>query len=170
MNKSCQFVLALALVFGLVTPGLCQDAKAKRLKPNAARKDRSSVHLPKDITLTDEQKKKVEEIEKEYAPKMKDLHEKLKKVLTEEQKKARHNVTKDAKTGGKRGKEVQQAVKEAMKLTEEQQKEHKAIESKIRELRQEILEKVKPTLTDDQKAKLPHRKVAGRKPKDKQAA
>ncbi len=50
-----------------------------------------------------------------------------------------------------------------MKLTAEQQKEHDASQAKITELRHEILEKVKPILTDDQKAKLPQRKAAGKK-------
>ena len=65
--------------------------------------------------LTDDQKTKVAELEKEFGPKMKELREKLDKVLTEEQQKARAAVLKDARTSGKKGKELHQAVKDSLR-------------------------------------------------------
>ncbi len=171
MTKFWKCLLSLSLAAFLLSPAIAQDAKAKRAKPNA-RKEQPAVQLPKEITLTDEQKTKVAELEKEYAPKMKELREKLDKVMTEEQKKARLDVMKEAREKGKegrKGKELQQAIKDAMKLSDEQQKSYDETDKKIVALRQEILEKVKPLLTDDQKEKLPKRPER-KKAKDRKAA
>lgn len=177
MTKFWKCLLSLGLAAFLIAPAFAEDAKPKKNRPAAARKEQPAVQLPKEITLTDEQKTKVAEIEKEYAPKMKELREKLDKVMTEEQKQARLNVMKEAREkakdkdakDAKRGKELQQAIKDAMKLSEEQQKKYDETDKQIVALRQEILEKVKPILTDEQKEKLPKRPE--RKPgKNKKAA
>ena len=160
MSKFWKCLLSLSLAALLVSPALAEDAKPKKNKPNAARKEPPAVQLPKEITLTEEQKTKVAELEKEYAPKMKELREKHDKIMTEEQKKARQEVMKEAREKakeGKKGKELAQAIKDAMKLSEEKQKEYDETDKKIVALRQEILEKVKPLLTDEQKEKLPKR-------------
>ena len=171
MTKFWKCLLSLSLAAFLVSPVMAQDAKAKKAKPNA-RKEQPAVVLPKEITLTDEQKTKVAELEKEYAPKMKELREKLDKVMTEEQKKARLDLIKQALEKGKqgrKGKKLQQAIKDAMKLSEEQQKNYDETDKKLVALRQEILEKVKPLLTDEQKEKLPKRPER-KKAKNKKAA
>lgn len=170
MTKFWKCLLSIGLAAFLLAPVMAEDAKAKRAKPNA-RKEQPAVQLPKEITLTDEQKTKVAELEKEYAPKMKELREKLDKTMTEEQKKARLEVMKEAREKGKegrKGKELQQAIKDAMKLSEEQQKSYDEADKKLIALRQEILEKVKPLLTDEQKAKLPQRPER-KKGKDRKA-
>ncbi len=171
MTKFWKCLLSLSLAAFLLSPALAEDAKPKRNKP-IARKEQPAVQLPKEITLTDEQKTKVAELEKEYAPKMKELREQLDKVMTDEQKKARLDVMKEAREKGKegrKGKELQQAIKDAMKLSEEQQKSYDETDKKITALRQEILEKVKPLLTDEQKEKLPKRPER-KKPNEKKAA
>ncbi len=169
MTTLWKLVLSIALSALLVSPTLAEDAKPKKNKPNAARKEQPAVQLPKEIELNDEQKKKVAEIEKEFSAKMKEARESLDKVLTDEQKKARQEVMKEARTSGKKGKELQQAVKDATKATEEQQKKIDVAEKALVELRKEILEKVKPILTDDQKAKLPQPRKGADKKKAKEA-
>jgi Spy/CpxP family protein refolding chaperone len=155
----------------MVSSTPAQDAAKK--KKNQPAKEPPAVQLPKDITLTDEQKTKVAEIEKEFGPKMKELREKLDKILTEDQKKARQEVLKEAREkgkDGKKGKELAEAVKNAMKLSEEQQKQYDETDKQIVALRQQILEKVKPILTEEQRAKLPQRPAAAKKAKNKKAA
>lgn len=171
MTKIWKCLLSLGLCALLVSSAAAQDAAKKKKNPPA--KEPPAVQLPKDITLTDEQKTKVAEIEKEFGPKMKELREKLDKVMTEEQKKARQEVLKEAREkgkDGKKGKELAEAVKNAMKLSEEQQKQYDETDKQILALRQQILEKVKPILTDEQKAKLPQRPAAAKKAKNKKAA
>jgi Spy/CpxP family protein refolding chaperone len=155
MLKLWNCVLALSISVLTLSPVVAEDAKPKKPRAGAARKEQPAVQLPKEIELTDEQKPKIAELEKEFAPKMKELREKLDKVLTDEQKKARAEVNKEARTSGKKGKELQQAIKDATKATEEQQKQIDEVEKKIVELRQQIREKVEPILTEEQKTKLP---------------
>lgn len=168
----CLFALSLSAL--LLSPALADDEKTKK-KGNAkasARKEQPAVQLPKDITLTDDQKAKVAEIEKEFAPKMKEAREKLDKVLTEEQKKARQDVLKEARTSSKKGKELQQAIQDALKLSDEQKKNYDEADKALAALRLQIRDKVEPILTDEQKAKLPKRPAANtkKKPKEKKAA
>lgn len=171
MLKLWKCVLALSLSAMLLSPLMAEDAKPKKPKAGAAKKEQPAVQLPKEIELTDEQKPKVAEVEKEFAPKMKELREKLDKVLTEEQKKARAEVTKDARKSGKKGKELQQAIKDATKASEEQQKQIDEVEKEMAALRQKIREKVEPILNDDQKAKLPPKPGEKKKKgKDKKSA
>ena len=89
MMKLWNCVLALGVSVLLFSPAMAEDAKPKKPKAGAARKEQPAVQLPKEIELTDEQKPKIAEVEKEFAPKMKELRQKLDKVLTEDQKKAR---------------------------------------------------------------------------------
>ncbi len=163
-------VLALGVSVLLFSPAMAEDAKPKKPKAGAARKEQPAVQLPKEIELTDEQKPKIAEVEKEFAPKMKELREKLDKVLTEDQKKARAEVTKEARTSGKKGKELQQAIKDATKATDEQQKQIDVVEKELVALRQKIREKVEPILTEEQKTKLPPKAGEKKKKKDKKAA
>lgn len=170
MTKLWKCLFSVSLCAFLVSSTFAQDAAKK--KKNQPAKEPPAVQLPKDITLTDEQKAKVAELEKEYGPKMKELREKLDKIMTEEQKKARQDVMKEAREkgkDGKKGKDLAAAIKGAMKLTEEQQKSYDETDKKIVALRQEILEKVKPLLTDDQKEKLPKRGTPAKKKKDQKA-
>lgn len=171
MTKIWKCLLSLGLCLLMVSSTPAQDAAKK--KKNQPAKEPPAVQLPKDITLTDEQKTKVAEIEKEFGPKMKELREKLDKILTEDQKKARQEVLKEAREkgkDGKKGKELAEAVKNAMKLSEEQQKQYDETDKQIVALRQQILEKVKPILTEEQRAKLPQRPAAAKKAKNKKAA
>ncbi|HLQ47138.1 MAG TPA: hypothetical protein VK137_20510 [Planctomycetaceae bacterium] len=171
MMKLWKCVLALSVSALLLSPVWAEDAKPKKPKANAAaRKVPPAVQLPKDIELTAEQKTKVAELEKEFGPKMKELREKLDKVLTDAQKKARQDVFKEAKTSGKKGKELRQAVKDATKASDEQQKQIDEVEKQIVDLRKQILEKVKPILTDEQKAKLPKRPIERKTTKGKKPA
>ncbi len=170
MSKLWNFVLALGMSALLLAPALADDAKPKKGKANVARKEQPAVQLPKDIELTDEQKPKVAELEKEFAPKMKEAREKLDKGLTDEQKKARQDVLKESRTNGKegkKGKELQKAVQEALKLSDDQKKSYEESEKELAALRNQIRDKVEPILTDEQKAKLPKRPAANPKKKAK---
>ena len=169
MTTLMKLVLSVALSALLFSPALAEDKRPKKNRPNAATKEQPVVQLPKGIELTAEQKPKVAEIEKEFAAKMKEARENLDKVLTDEQKKARQEAQKEARTSGKKRKELQQAIKDATKATPDQEKKIEEADKALAELRKEILEKVKPILTDDQKAKLPQRREAGKR-KAKKAA
>ena len=167
--KTAKMLLTLALVCVVSASVMAADEKKPARKKGAPTP--VAVQLPKEIELTDAQKEKLAAVNKEYAEKFAAAQKAVDAVLTDEQKKARHDVMKEARTSGKKGKELQQTIKDATKATDEQQKKIEVAEKALTELRHEILEKVKPILTDEQKAKLPQRKGAGKKKaKEKKAA
>jgi Spy/CpxP family protein refolding chaperone len=106
------------------------------------------------INLTDEQKTKLSELKKAYAPKAKTLADKLTAVPTDEQKKARDAAMKEARDAGKRGSEVRDAVQAAMKLTDAQKAEMAKLRKAQGDLNKEVTDKVNKILTAEQQETL----------------
>jgi hypothetical protein len=107
-----------------------------------------------NLNLTDDQKAKLEEMKKEYDPKVKDATAKVEGVITAEQKKAREDALKEARDAGKRGQEVRDAAQAAMKLTDAQKADMKKFRQVVTDLNKEITDKVNALLTDAQKETL----------------
>jgi Spy/CpxP family protein refolding chaperone len=107
-----------------------------------------------EVTLTDAQKVKVEELKKEFAPKFKDAFAKPDDILTPEQKQARKEAVKAAKDAGKDRDEVREAGRNAVKLTDEQKKKMAESREKGRKAMQaldkEVREKLASILTPEQ--------------------
>ncbi len=133
-------------------------------------RDQPIVLLPKEIELSDEQKLQVAEIEKEFSAKMTEAKANLNALLTDDQKKARQDVIREARDSGKKGRELQFALKNATKASEGQQRKIESAELAISEIQAQALEKAKPILTDGQRAKLIEQQAEGKKPKGKKAA
>jgi Spy/CpxP family protein refolding chaperone len=108
------------------------------------------VEKNKDLKLTDDQKAKLEELKKEYAPKEKALTGKREGVLTADQKKARDDARKAAKDAGKSRREIFQAGMEAVKLTDAQKATMADVRKAAGALNKEISEKVNKILTPEQ--------------------
>jgi len=87
--RAVRMVLVLAVVLLMACPLLAQERKkkgeGKRGGPGA---DPLAMML-RDLNLTDEQKPKVQEVRKEFEPKLAEIRTKRDGVLTDEQKKAR---------------------------------------------------------------------------------
>ena len=148
-------VLALAV---LVVSPLWAAEDGKKKKDNDSKAVARSFELPAAITLTDEQKGKLEEVKKEFEPKVKEVVKKQNEILTAEQRKARADAAKTAKAAGKKGKELQAELTAAMNLTEEQKKKQEEVGKELKDLNAQIREKISTFLTDDQKAQLKTRK------------
>ena len=93
-------------------------------------------------------------MQKQYAPKLKDLAQTRDNVLTADQKKARQDAIKAARAAGKRGPEVREAIQAAMKLTDAQKAKLADAQKASRTLNKEIMDKVNQVLTPDQQATL----------------
>jgi Spy/CpxP family protein refolding chaperone len=110
------------------------------------------------LDLTSEQKEKLAELKKEYEPKFKEIREKLKGVLNDDQKKIVADVQKTLKDAtGEDRREAFQKVGEKlreMNLTDEQKEKMRDIGQEGRKLGGEVREKVRDVLTDEQKEKL----------------
>ena len=146
-------LVVLTVVFGMSSVAFAQaDTKEKKKGPDVLA---PFFALPKEITLTDEQKGKVDELKKEYGDKIKEAVKTRDDILTKDQKKARGEAQKKAKDEGKKGKEAREAVDAAVALTDEQKASWKKAEEAVEALRKEVTPKLHALLTDEQKAKLP---------------
>jgi hypothetical protein len=109
---------------------------------------RDPFALPRSITLSDEQKKKIDDLKKQHEPALQAAVKKSQ--LTQEQQTAQRDARRKAREDGKQGREAQEAVDAALNLTAEQ-KEGRA---ELRKISGEIREAINGILTDDQKAQL----------------
>jgi Spy/CpxP family protein refolding chaperone len=117
------------------------------------------------LKLTDEQKAKVDEVKKEFAPKMEAATKKMQEVLTEDQKKARDEGMKAAREAGKTGRDVWQAGLAATKLTDEQKTKMAEATKEMTSVTTERREKIMAILTPEQQeeAKKKLEQFTGRK-------
>jgi Spy/CpxP family protein refolding chaperone len=152
MWKVASAVLALVVSLVLVDNLSAQQGRGRggRDRGPGSMSMIDRVERNKDLKLTDDQKAKLADLKKEYAPKLKEANEKLDGVLTDEQKKARDAAMKAAREAGQRGQEVRDAVNAAMKLTDEQKAKRADIRKTIAALNKEISDKVTGLLTTEQ--------------------
>ncbi len=159
MRHFLKQIAVLALSVLVVSPLWAAEEGGKKKKDkqldNAVAR---SFELPSEITLTAEQKTKLEEVKKEFEAKVKEVVKKQNDILTPEQKKARGEATKTAKAAGKKGKDLQADVTAALNLTDEQKKKQEEVGKELKELNGQIREKISGFLTADQKAHLKTKK------------
>jgi Spy/CpxP family protein refolding chaperone len=140
-------LLVLAVALLMVSPALAQEKK--KGKRGGAGRDPLGMML-RGVTLDDAQKTKVDAIKKDYAPKLAEAAKKA-DVLTEAQKKARADALKAAQDAGKSRQEIGAAVREAVKLTDDQKKQQTEATQAMQALAKEMRGKVMEILTPEQK-------------------
>ena len=150
--KTVRMILALAVVLLIAAAPLAAKERGEKKAPPcpaAAVVDR----IVKDLTLTAEQTTKLDELKKEYGPK---LMEAAKKgdVLTPEQKKAAADARAAAKAAGKKGKDAAADIDAATKITDEQKAKIADCRKECGALSKELGEKVKAVLTAEQKEQI----------------
>lgn len=156
-------IFALAVSF--VIAGNVMAAEEKQTPEGKRPRQAMMDHwvMLQGLSLTEDQKVKVEVIRQEYAPKFKEVHVTIEGVLTDEQRKARDEAVKAARAAGKRGEEVWDAAKSAVTLTDEQKGKMADARRAMQVLRKEAHEKVMAVLTTEQKEQLkkPHQGMRG---------
>ncbi len=152
--RAVRMVLVLAVVVLMACPLLAQDRKKKGEGKRGGPGGDPMAMMLRDLNLTDEQKAKVQEVRKEFGPKLAEIQKKRDGVLTDEQKKARDEAVKSARDAGKSPREVFAAGREAVKLTDEQQAKMAEIQKEAGALEKERMEKIKEILTPEQNEKL----------------
>ena len=145
MKKTITILVACVLTVSFVTPAVAADKKKKT--PIA-------VKVPKGIELTAAQKTKLDALNKEFGPKLAECRKKAASIITADQKKARAEATKKAKTDGKKGKELRAAANAAVAITADQKTQQAECKKAMGALNKEIKTKFVALLTDEQKAKL----------------
>lgn len=119
--------------------------------------------FPRNITLDDAQKAKLEALKKEYEPKVKEATAKVDKIMTEERRTKMREAFTKLRESGQRVENPREVLNEALGLSEEERKELQAAEDARRTLYREISEKKNEILTEEQRQALP-RFGFGRRP------
>jgi len=158
--------LAVRILSVFWLAALLGAAQADEKKPDKKGPDKKDPNaavfaFPKQIKLDEKQQAKVEELKKEYTPKLNELNDKLAKILTPERVKSASEARKAAAKDGKTKKEQAQAFEEALKLNDDEKAQRKDIEQARKKLQAEIRTKKLALLTDEQKEAIKP------KPKDK---
>ena len=145
---ACQFMSECA-VLGLYRFDEYLTDNGKKKKPVPA-----AVRVPKGIELNEDQRAKVEALNKEFGPKLAACRKEAAGVISADQKKARSEAMKAAKAAGKKGKEMRAAAEAASKVTEDQKQQLARCKKDMGALQKEIRSQLAGILTDEQKAKL----------------
>jgi len=159
--RAMRVLLILAVALLLALPAMAAE------KRKGGRRGRGGFdfvqRMLRDLTppLSDEQKAKVADVEKEFAPKLEEAMKKM-DVLTPEQKKARDEAMKKARDEGKDRGEVRRAGMAAVTLTDEQKAKQTEARKCLRAIGEQELAKVKEILTPEQKAEV-EKRMAERK-------
>ena len=131
-----------------------EDVKKPRKQPQKAAQYQIPVlnQWLEGISLTEEEKPKVEALCKEYAPAFDALQKRMNEIFTEEQLKARKEVAAKAKAEGKKPQEIGKLQLEAVKLTPEQKEKWAKIQAERRELQKKLAKALLEVLTPDHRA------------------
>jgi hypothetical protein len=154
-------VLTLAILVAGPTPAEDKKDAAKTAEKKDAPKADPAFNIDKRITLDEKQQAQLEELKKEYGPKLKEIGAKIDVVMTPDRKKVAAEARKKAADDGKKGKELNEAVTAALNLNTEDAAKLKEAQAERQKLVQEINKKKMEILTEEQK------KTIQSKPKDK---
>lgn len=147
-----KFALVLAVALAMISSSAFA-APPKKAKNGPVENAAKAIEAA-GITLSEEQKPKIQALYDEYQGKLKTAQTNLDKALTDEQKKARAEATKTAKGEGKKGKEMQAAVLAAMKLTDEQKKGLDDAQKAQGQVKSSFEKALKEILTPEQRDKV----------------
>ena len=154
MKKTITILTACFLAVAFVAPAVAVDKKKKKAP--------TAVKVPKGIELTADQKTKVDDLNKEFGPKLAECRKKAASIITADQKKAKADAMKKAKADGKKGKELRDVVNAAFAITPDQKEQQVECKKATSALQKQIKTQFAALLTDEQKAKI----KAGKKKKN----
>ena len=165
-------VLALAVSLAIVGTLSAQEKKKGKRPERPAAGKVDLMRVFRGLDLSAEQVEKLKALMKEYAPKYKAIAEKREKILTPEQKKARAEARKEAIKDKKTRREVEEAGRAAMKITDEQKAAMAEVRKEMQATYKEMLAKGLEYLTPEQREKIKQRleNRGGKKPQAKKGA
>jgi Spy/CpxP family protein refolding chaperone len=170
--RAVRMTLILVVALLIACPVLAQEKEKKKGRRGGGQPGGAAMvnRLLEGVSLTDEQKTKIADVNKDFDAKVAEARKKLDDILTPEQKKARADAEKAAKDAGKSDREVRTAAREAVKLTDEQQPKFREAMREVGGLERQRVEKVMEALTPEQKEqvqkKIDELKKGGKKKRD----
>jgi len=162
MKRTLKTLVLVTLIALIAAPLAAQEEakkKAKRVPKERGGSEAQIVKMLEQIDLSAEQTKKVREILATYRPRLERVAAAIK--ITPEQRRAAAEARKAAAAAGKKGKELQEEVQAAMKLSDDQVSARKKQQEVMQALRKEIT----GVLTPEQQEKLKTKKDPARKKK-----
>ena len=145
-------VLALAVSLAIAGSLSAEDQrKGKQPESRPAAGGIQVDELLKGLNLSRAQMMRIQALAKQYAPKFNKLTKKQTNILTVEQKKAVAEAKRKAIKAGKEPHEIEAAIRDAVTLTDEQQKAMDEIEEEMVGLQREMLGKALKCLTPAQR-------------------
>lgn len=147
----CLPVLAVTLVFA------CTASAEEKKKAEEAKKPAPFANVftfPKTVTLAADQQKKLDDLKKEYTPRLEELKKQQDAILTADRLKAQKEATDKARADGKKGKDLAEAGQTALKLNAAEAKQLAESRTAQGKLMAEINKKKLEVLTDEQKKAL----------------
>ena len=164
--KTLRVFVMLAVAAAVAFPLMAADQKAPVKKAPKCPAAAYAEKMLQGVKITDEQKCKLAEVQKEFGPKLMDFAKKRDAILTPEQRKAAVAATKAAIADGKKGKELWKAVGEATKPTPEQKQQLAEVQKERAGVEKELRGKIEGVLTPEQKEELkklqPAKKAKGK--------
>jgi hypothetical protein len=141
-------VLAIVAALFAAQDSQGQEKKKKGDPTAGIKKKLDDAELPADVL------EKCKKVVEEHAPKIKEAQAKVDSILTDEQKKARAAAQKAAKDAGKKGKEAQDEITAALKLTDEQKTKMEEAQKGLAAAQGDMNKALGALLSDEQKAKV----------------
>jgi Spy/CpxP family protein refolding chaperone len=163
VGKPLLALAAMAIFCAAIVQTSAQEKQKKQGK-KAAKGPDAVGKMVAGIDLTAEQQAKVEEIRKEFRPKLAEIQKRRNQIMTKDRRQTEKDARQAAKDAGKKGKEVKAAVDAALRLAPEEAERLAAIQKEQQALNAQIDTRVRALLTEEQKAKLP-KKAAKKKTK-----
>lgn len=151
MRRIATFIVCSAVAFALASPTYAGAPPKKEEKDKPVP---GVFRLPKHLEASAEQQAKIDTLVAKYLPQLRELEEKADGVFTEEQRQARDAARKAAHADGLRGKEANERVEAAVKLSKEQAAKRAEVEQAKKKLEEEIRAEVIGLLTPEQKSAL----------------
>ncbi len=144
------------------TAVLTEEQRSILRKQTIAGNVARSFTIPGGIAITDEQKTSLLALNGELGGKLAELMEKQALILTDERRAAREAAYKEARESGKDRQATVDAVEAALKMSDAEKAQLTEVEQSLRELNQQIRERMTALLTAEQKAELEKRFGDGR--------
>ncbi len=148
MRRIVTLIVSAAVAFAIASPTYAGAPPKKEEKEKPVP---GVFRLPKHVEVTADQQAKIDALVAKYLPRLRELEEKADSVFTAEQKQARDAARKAAHAEGIHGKEANERVEAAVKLTEEQAAKRAELEQAKKKLEEEIRAEVMSLLTPEQK-------------------
>lgn len=175
--RTARILGTLALVLLLALPAAAQERQRKKGKrPQLSTMSRAMLLVQRlrealdGMDLTAQQQQQVEQVRAELRPQLEEVLEKLRDLLTEEQRQAAEDAVRKAREAGKKGRAFFVAVETAVKLTDEQREKVNKLGQQTLKLSRQMVKKIMGVLTPEQQENLKKKLRPPRKKETKGAA